>query len=117
MARGKKSRYSDKTQASKDIRVQESASAKRGRNNSTDFLTAATNKFFKYIAVLIFFILFCYIQKFVAIQMLGGSALDNFEKQSLDFFFDTLWKGFAIVLFLVALHDLLYRGVEEEESI
>lgn len=67
----------------------------------------------EYVLVCIFFIGFCYLQKFVAIKLLNGSAV---EKLALDFFFDTLWKGFVIVAFLVWLHDFFYPAVEDVEE-
>ncbi|MEW6236151.1 MAG: hypothetical protein AB1656_12255 [Candidatus Omnitrophota bacterium] len=66
-----------------------------------------------YIIVCVFFIGFCYLQKYVALHMMDN---DTIEKWSLDFFFDTLWKGFVIVAILVGLHDFLYRDVEEDTA-
>jgi hypothetical protein len=64
-------------------------------------------------------VVFCYIQKYVAIYLLQAGViqtLQDIEKEALDFFFDTMWKGFIVVAILVALHDFFYRGEEEEET-
>ncbi|MBZ0256582.1 hypothetical protein K8I31_11000 [bacterium] len=74
--------------------------------------------FYDYIVVSIFFIIFSYVQKFVTMKFLGSGGQDNleFEKIAVDFFFDTLWKGFLVVAFLVWLHDFFYRDVEDDNA-
>lgn len=107
MARGKKGRASVvTTQAPVETQRTESVRKEprvRGRFSILD-----------YVFVCIFFIAFCYLQKYVAIKFLAGPEM--LEKMSLDFFFDTLWKGFIIIVILVGLHDFFYQSVEEEES-
>jgi hypothetical protein len=61
----------------------------------------------------LFFIAFCYLQQFVTIKMLGG---EQFEKESLSFFFGTMWKGFLVVAFIAWLIDYFSRDIEEEDT-
>ncbi len=106
MVRGKKGRKSvannQETQVSRDSNTQ------KPKNGSIQRFS-----FWEYLLVCIFFIAFCYLQKFIAFKMLRGTEV---ESMSLNFFFDTLWKGFVIVALLVWLHDYFYRDVEEEEE-
>jgi len=89
-------------------------------NPSAEPSTGPKNRFsaWDYVLVCIFFIAFCYIQKFVALKMLGVGETEgvSVERLSLNFFFDTLWKGFVIVTFLVWLHDFFYPDIEEEDT-
>ena len=110
MVRGKKGR---KTAAhapalteprSADTLIEETASGSRKRFTILDYLL-----------VCVFFIVFCYLQKYVAMYFLGVQQ-NSLEGNALDFFFDTLWKGFIIVAILVGLHDFLYKDVEEEDT-
>lgn len=112
MARGKKGR---KTAAhaqalteprSTDTPIEESASGSRKRFTILDYLV-----------VCIFFIAFCYLQKYVALYLLDVlDSKSSLERAALDFFFDTLWKGFIIIAILVGLHDFFYKDVEEEDT-
>ncbi len=104
MVRGKKGRKS----VANVQEIQEPRDTNNIKSNSNSRRRFA---FWEYLLVCIFFVVFCYIQKFVAVKLLHGTEL---ERMSLDFFFDTLWKGFVIVAFLVWLHDYFYRDVEEE---
>lgn len=73
--------------------------------------------FLDYLAVCVFFIAFCYLQKYVALYWLGALTEEkSLEKLSLSFFFDTLWKGFILVALLAWLHDYFYRDVTEEDT-
>lgn len=73
--------------------------------------------FIDYAVVSVFFIIFCYLQKYVALYWFGVLNRPNsFESTALDFFFDTMWIGFVIVAFLTWLHDFIYRDAEEEEN-
>lgn len=107
MTRGKKGRLSvTDSQAAKETPLKEESTPKaprsRGRFSILD-----------YVFVTVFFIIFMYIQKYVALKMLGSGGI---EQLSLNFFFDTLWKGFLIIIVLVGLHDFFYKGIEEEDS-
>lgn len=106
MARGKKGR---KTAATAQIN-KEAQSIKPEKKPEK-----RTNRFYiwDYIVVCVFFILFCYLQKYVALKLLGEEQI---VKWSLNFFFDTLWKGFVIVAVLVGLHDFLYQDTENDTA-
>ncbi|MFB3787537.1 MAG: hypothetical protein ACE15F_14335 [bacterium] len=110
MARGKKSRKPElHAQALTELQpsdVKEHPSEARTRFT-----------IYEYIAVCLFFIAFCYVQKYVALYWLGALAEEkSLEKLSLSFFFDTLWKGFVLVALLAWLHDYFYRDVAEEDT-
>ena len=106
MARGKKGRKSAATAPA-------SAEPRRAESRETPPRGERRFTLLDYVVVCVFFIAFCYLQKFVALKVLHGSEV---EKLSLNFFFDTMWKGFVIVAFLVWLHDYFYRDVEEENT-
>ncbi|RJP26307.1 MAG: hypothetical protein C4527_15630 [Candidatus Omnitrophota bacterium] len=103
MVRGKKGRKSvTNVQDMQDSRAADSPEKNTGRRQRFAF--------WEYVLVCIFFILFCYLQKYVAFKILRGAEL---EELALNFFFDTLWKGFVIVALLVWLHDFFYKDVED----
>ncbi len=75
--------------------------------------------FLDYLFISAFFVVFCYIQKFVASWLLKTEVsgdLRSLDENALNFFFDTMWIGFLIVAILVAIHDFFYQSEEEEES-
>lgn len=73
---------------------------------------------YDYLAVSLIFVAFAYLQKFVTMQYLGSYDFESlaFESMAVDFFFDTLWKGFLVVALLVWLHDFFYRDVEDQDG-
>jgi len=105
MARGKKG-----SKLATDVLIPEEARPKPVRETA---MPKSRYTILDYIVVCVFFIGFCYLQKYVALWMMDK---DTIEKWSLDFFFDTLWKGFVIVAILVGLHDFFYRDVEEDTA-
>lgn len=110
MARGKKSRNTTVIpQPAPDVRPKEPQ--KKGVIHRRFY-------FYDYIVVSLFFVAFAYLQKFVTMKFLGSSGLEDlkFEKIAVDFFFDTLWKGFLVVALLVFLHDFFYRDVEDDNA-
>ncbi|MDP8243515.1 MAG: hypothetical protein P9L94_05485 [Candidatus Hinthialibacter antarcticus] len=110
MARGKKSRKTTETPPP--------ASVARPQEVEKKGVVHRRFYFYDYIVVSIFFVAFAYLQKFVTMKFLGNSGLDDlkFEKIAVDFFFDTLWKGFLVVALLVFLHDFFYRDVEDDNA-
>ncbi len=110
MARGKKGR---KTAANAQTLTEP-----RSVDTAAELMVSRSRKRFSildYLLVCIFFIVFCYLQKYVAMYFLGVQQ-NSLEGNALNFFFDTLWKGFIIVTILVGLHDFFYQDVEEEDS-
>jgi magnesium-transporting ATPase (P-type) len=74
--------------------------------------------FVDYLVVSIFFVIFCYLQKYAAYYWFGvldKSQTNTYERLALDFFFNTMCIGFVIVAFLTWLHDLVYSDADEEE--
>ncbi len=124
MARGKKGRKSASV-------IQPTPKPQNTKKVETPSTPRRKFAFWEYLVVCLFFIVFCYVQKYFALIMLVGwdntltiikqgaedvhIGIGHIEKLSLDFFFDTLWKGFIIVSILVWLHDLFYRDVEAKE--
>ncbi|MBD3266932.1 hypothetical protein GF373_09705 [bacterium] len=111
MARGKKGRKPvAKTQAKEEPRKKNISKEQPKIRQRFTFLD--------YIIVSVFFVAFCFLQKFIALQMLGETSLvdQDFEQTSLDFFFGTMWKGFLIVAFLAWLIDFFSKDVEEVDT-
>ncbi|MBN2327717.1 MAG: hypothetical protein JXR73_11240 [Candidatus Omnitrophica bacterium] len=72
-----------------------------------------------YAVVCLFFIAFCFVQKFVALTWFGVKSAGEsiaLEELSLTFFFGTMWKGFIIVAILAWLYDLFYHDREEADT-
>lgn len=109
MARGKKSRKSD-TIVSSSVETNSGNVVEK-----TGDATARRFHWYDYIVVAVFFVVFMYIQKYFTLWFIGGDEL-TLEKHALDFFFDTLWKGFLIVAALVWLHDYFYRDPEDDKA-
>ncbi len=110
MARGKKSRKTTAApQPAPEPRPQEKT--KKGVINRRFY-------FYDYIVVSVFFVAFAYLQKYVTMWFLGNSGLDDlqYEQTAVNFFFDTLWKGFLVVALLVFLHDFFYRDTEDDNA-
>lgn len=73
-----------------------------------------------YVLVGIFVVLFCQLQYYIAVWMIGGEEgqilQTSIEENSLNFFFGTIWKGFLVVLVLVWLYDYFYHDAEEDTA-
>lgn len=73
-----------------------------------------------YLAVGVFIVVFCELQKYVALWIVGAEeptvTTVSVESSSLDFFFGSIWKGFLVVLILVWLYDYFYHDVEEDTA-
>ncbi len=104
MARGKKGR-----KTAPNVPANQETQPKKQKKE----LVQSKNRFsiLDYVIVCVFFIAFCYLQKFLALKLLDDASV---ERWSLDFFFDTLWKGFIVVAILVAIHDYFFQDTEED---
>lgn len=115
MARGKKSKSTvgTKQQPSKPDKQTQDDLPK----GKTQPVETKKNRyaFYDYLFVAVFFVVFMYVQKYIALWILG-SGDSQVEKLSLDFFFDTMWKGFVVVVLLVWLHDFFFPHGEAEDT-
>ncbi|MBI1388389.1 MAG: hypothetical protein GC154_08075 [bacterium] len=113
MVRGKKSR---KLTSPEPSAQPPTPSPRKAEKRS---VTRSRFYFYDYLVISIVFVVFCYIQKWVIMKyFIGASGFEtyDFEKYAVNFFFDTLWKGFVIVTFLVWLHDVFYRDTQEDDT-
>ena len=118
MVRGKKSRKSElptQTQSESPSTGANKTASGSSQNDSIGFKHNFSS--LDYVIVCVFFIVFCYLQKFVALTWFGVESTEpSIESISLTFFFDTMWKGFIIVALLAWLHDFFYKEPEEEDT-
>ncbi len=118
MARGKQSRKSDLPTQTQSDSLSTGAQIRASELQSNGSKSFKHNfSFLDYAIVCVFFIAFCYLQKFVALTWFGVESVEpSIEGISLQFFFDTMWKGFVIVALLAWLHDFFYKEPEEEDT-
>lgn len=114
MARGKKA----KKQKAVDVAQNETPdSIVSGKKKETQ----KTRRFYwyDYIAVGIFFILFCMLQQWFAAWFIVAEdtlTRSNIEVDAINFIYGTMWKCFIIVLILVWLYDYFYHESEDDTA-
>ncbi len=118
MVRGKKSRKTGfPVQEQTDTVVSDTQKPSSETLHRDSFFFGKRFTFLDYLVVCLFFVAFCYLQKFVALKWFGVDSADpTLEGLSLTFFFGTMWKGFVIVALLAWLHDFFYQDTEEEDT-
>ncbi|MGC9328646.1 MAG: hypothetical protein ACP5I1_13500, partial [Candidatus Hinthialibacter sp.] len=119
MVRGKKSRKSGlPVNTQTETQNADASNEKFEAQTRSSAFAGKRFSFLDYVVVCLFFIFFCFLQKFVALTWFGVKSAGEstaLEELSLTFFFGTMWKGFIIVALLAWLYDFFHHDTEEAD--